>query len=190
MNNGTCVKNAEQGKYVCECPAGFSGQQCDGECSRSSTHLQLLQIILQVRVGRGSIFWNPTQHNPDFLDLLAMASMRHSDTVSQHGLASDVSRRITSSRDHAPPITVQLGQHIVDNRPNPTQLTETITIGVRAIFGGGWIDFARKIWGSARKMNSRTNMINRTRQESVTTSIVENRRRTYIYVYIVLLSSI
>jgi len=24
---------------------------------------------------------------------------------------------------------------------------------------GGWIDFARKIWGSARKMNSRTNMI-------------------------------
>jgi len=24
-------------------------------------------------------------------------------------------------------------------------------IGVRAIFGGGWIDFARKIWGSARK---------------------------------------
>ena len=74
--------------------------------------------------------------------------------------------------------------------PNPTQLTETITIGVRAIFGGGWIDFARKIWGSARKMNSRTNMINRTRQESLTTSIVENRRRTYIYVYIVLLSSI
>ena len=97
-----------------------------------------------------------------------MAWMRHSDTVSQHGLASDVSRRITSSRDHAPPITVQLGQHIVDNRPNPTQLTETITIGVRAIFGGGWIDFARK-------MNSRTNMINRTRQESLTTSIVENR---------------
>jgi len=33
------------------------------------------------------------------------------------------------------------------------------TIGVRAIFGGGWIDFARKIWGSARKMNSRTNLI-------------------------------
>jgi len=25
--------------------------------------------------------------------------------------------------------------------------------------GGGWIDFARKIWGSARKMNSRTDMI-------------------------------
>jgi len=25
--------------------------------------------------------------------------------------------------------------------------------------GGGWIDFARKIWGSARKMNFRTNMI-------------------------------
>jgi len=39
--------------------------------------------------------------------------MRHSDTVSQHGLASDVSRRITSPRDHAPPITVQLGQPIV-----------------------------------------------------------------------------
>ena len=38
--------------------------------------------------------------------------MRHSDTVSQHGLASDVSRR-TSPRDHAPPITVQLGQPIV-----------------------------------------------------------------------------
>jgi len=34
-----------------------------------------------------------------------------------------------------------------------------ITIGVRAIFGGGWIDFARKICGSARKMDSRTNMI-------------------------------
>jgi len=31
-----------------------------------------------------------------------------------------------------------------------------ITIGVRAIFGGGWIDFARKICGSARKMDSRT----------------------------------
>ena len=26
-------------------------------------------------------------------------------------------------------------------------------------FWGGWIDFARKIWGSARRMNSRTNMI-------------------------------
>ena len=39
--------------------------------------------------------------------------MRHSDTVSQHGLASDVSRRITSPRDHAPPISMQLGQHIV-----------------------------------------------------------------------------
>jgi len=24
---------------------------------------------------------------------------------------------------------------------------------------GGWIDFARKIWGSARKMNSKANMI-------------------------------
>ena len=34
-----------------------------------------------------------------------------------------------------------------------------IAIDVRAIFGGGWIDFARKIWGSARKMNSRTSMI-------------------------------
>ena len=33
-------------------------------------------------------------------------------------------------------------------------------IGVPAIFGGGgWIDFARKIWDSARKMNFRTNMI-------------------------------
>ena len=33
-------------------------------------------------------------------------------------------------------------------------------IGVRAIFRrGGWIDFARKIWDSARKMNSITNMI-------------------------------
>ena len=26
-----------------------------------------------------------------------------------------------------------------------------VSIGVRAIFGGGWIDFARQIWGSARK---------------------------------------
>ena len=45
--------------------------------------------------------------------MLEMAWMRHSSTVSQHGLASDVSRRITSPRDHAPPITVQLGQPIV-----------------------------------------------------------------------------
>ena len=37
--------------------------------------------------------------------------------------------------------------------------TSVAIIGVRAIFGGGWIDFAWKIWGSARKMNSRTNMI-------------------------------
>ena len=34
--------------------------------------------------------------------------MRHSYTVSQHGLASDVSRRITSPRDHAPPIAVTI----------------------------------------------------------------------------------
>jgi len=40
-----------------------------------------------------------------------------------------------------------------------TVCSATEYTGVRAIFGGGWIDFARKIWGSARKMNSRTNMI-------------------------------
>ena len=34
-----------------------------------------------------------------------------------------------------------------------------VAIGVRAIFWRGWIDFARKIWDSARKMNSRTNTI-------------------------------
>ena len=49
------------------------------------------------------------------INVLEVAWMRHSDTVSQHGLASDVSRRITSPRDHAPPISMQLGQHIVCN---------------------------------------------------------------------------
>ena len=32
--------------------------------------------------------------------MLEMDWVRHSDTVSQHGLAGDVSRRITSPRDH------------------------------------------------------------------------------------------
>ena len=45
------------------------------------------------------------EHSGKKVDLLEMAWMRHSDTVSQHSLASDVSRRITSPRDHAPPIS-------------------------------------------------------------------------------------
>jgi len=44
-------------------------------------------------------------------------------------------------------------------RPSVCSRPAVVTIGVRAIFGGGLIDFARKIWGSVRKMNSRTNMI-------------------------------
>jgi len=40
------------------------------------------------------------------------------------------------------------------------RLSSSTCIGARAIFWRrGWIDFARKIWGSARKMNPRTNMI-------------------------------
>ena len=59
------------------------------------------------------------------------------------------------------------------------------------IFREGWIDFARKKYGTApEKWTPELRWLNRTRQESLTTSIVENRWRTYIYIYIVLLSSI
>jgi len=51
---------------------------------------------------------------------------------------------------------VYLNKYVVSIAPFSTPACPDC-IGVRAIFlEGGWIDFARKIWDSARKMNSRT----------------------------------
>ena len=47
-----------------------------------------------------------------------------------------------------------------------------------------------KCGAAPEKWTPELTWLNRTRQESLTTSIVENRWRTYIYIYIVLLSSI
>jgi len=64
-------------------------------------------------------------------------------------------------------------------------------IGVRAIFGRGAGSILPEKCGAApEKWTPKLTWLNRTRQESLTTSIVENRWRTYIYIYIVLLSSI
>jgi len=65
-------------------------------------------------------------------------------------------------------------------------------IGVRAIFGGGWIDFARKIWGIARKMNSRTNVIKQDETRKLDyIDCGKSLKNLYLHLgYIVLLSSI
>jgi len=65
-------------------------------------------------------------------------------------------------------------------------------IGVWAIFrGGGAGSILPEKYGTApEKWTSELTWLNRTRQESLTTSIVENRWRTHIYIYIVLPSSI
>jgi len=47
-----------------------------------------------------------------------------------------------------------------------------------------------KYGAAPEKWTPELTWLNRTRQESLTTSIVENRRRTYIYIYTVLSSSI
>jgi len=47
-----------------------------------------------------------------------------------------------------------------------------------------------KYGAAPEKWTPELTWLNRTRQESLTTSIVENRWKTYIYIYIVLLSSI
>jgi len=54
---------------------------------------------------------------------------------------------------------------------------------------GGLDRFCPKNMGQRQKNELQT-WLNRTRQESLTTSIVENRWRTHIYIYIVLSSSI
>ena len=65
-------------------------------------------------------------------------------------------------------------------------------IGVPAIFGGGGAGsiLPEKYGTAPEKWTSELTWLNRTRQESLTTSIVENRWRTHIYIYIVLSSSI
>ena len=73
----------------------------------------------------------------------------------------------------------------------PSTRKSATGIGVRAIFWrGGWIDFARKIWGSARKMNSRTNMIKQDETRKLDYIDCGKSLKNYIYIYIVLLSSI
>ena len=68
--------------------------------------------------------------------------------------------------------------------------TVVIGVGYGPFFGGGWIDFARKIWGSARKMNSRTNMIKQDETRKLDYIDCGKSLKNYIYIYIVLLSSI
>ena len=63
--------------------------------------------------------------------------------------------------------------------------------GIRAIFWRGARSILPEKYGAVpEKWTPEVTWLNRTRQESLTTSIVENRWRTYIYIYIVLLSSI
>ena len=63
-------------------------------------------------------------------------------------------------------------------------------IGVRAIFWRGAGSILPEKYGAApEKWTPELTWLNRTRQESLI-SIVENRWRTYIYIYIVLLSSV
>jgi len=66
----------------------------------------------------------------------------------------------------------------------PARQNRAVDIGVRAIFWRGAGSILPEKW------TPELTWWNRTREESLTTSIVENRWRTYIYIYIVLSSSI
>ena len=59
---------------------------------------------------------------------------------------------VTRSEDRAKLLTAAQLLHHYDNHGSTHRRTGHF-------LEGGWIDFARKIWGSARKMNSRTNTI-------------------------------
>jgi len=82
-------------------------------------------------------------------------------------------------------------RRIGPDRAGTHKVRGLVGIGVRAIFWRGAGSILPEKYGAApEKWTPELTWLNRTRQESLTTSIVENRWRTYIYVYIVLLSSI